>query len=256
MSGYDFASELAILELQGNPFSTPNNAYIDEIVFRDVNVISTYLGSSYFFFQEEASNIKKVKFENVHSYGHRGFFRLDGEGISVDSLILVNCVIDSCREYGLTHIAGADANINHIHTRNSTFWRIVRPHYNRSVTVDASNTILHENVTFYNAPDVGRYFLDYETGTEVTFKNCIFGKTTALEVVGDTTQGYKPGTVNITSIGSYFTNDFINASEPLPDLIPYPRSSYDLFEDPDNKNFKIKDSGFSGANTAGDPRWW
>ena len=102
---------------------------------------------------------------------------------------------------------------------------------------------------------MGRYFFDYETGTDVTFKNCIFGQTRPLLVVGDTTRGYKPNTIDITSQGSYYTSDFLSADEPLPGLIQYPKSSYDLFEDPDNHNFKIKDIGFSGKETAGDPRW-
>lgn len=253
MSGYDFATELAEIRLQGNPFSTPLNSFIDEIIFRDVNVTSTYESDSYFFFLEELANISKVKFENVRSHGHRGFFRV-GPDVVVDSLILENCIIDSLREYGITHISGTNASINNILTKNCTFYGIVRPHFNTSAAVNPSNKIVHENVTFYNTPDVGRYFFDYSTGTDVTFRNCIFGQTKTIFNQGDTIDGFKPEILTISSQGSYYTNDFISPN--YPGLIPYPNSSYDLFEDPDNHNFKIRDIGFSGANTAGDPRWW
>ena len=35
----------------------------------------------------------------------------------------------------------------------------------------------------------------------------------------------------------------------------YPGTSTDLFEDPANGNFKIKDKSFVGKSSAGDPRW-
>ncbi|MGV8092255.1 MAG: hypothetical protein AB2L24_10370 [Mangrovibacterium sp.] len=41
------------------------------------------------------------------------------------------------------------------------------------------------------------------------------------------------------------------------DITLFNRTTYDLFVDPDNKDFTVKpDSGFGGRGTAGDPRWF
>ena len=255
MSGYDFVDELAHIDLQGNPLTIPMNSHVDKIVFQDVAVTSDFEGDSYFFYLEDDRNIGTVEFNNISSQGHRGFFRVYGSNVSVDSLNINNCVIDSLREYGITHMDGATATINHINIKNSTFYYVIRPHYNRSAGVSENNTITYENCTFYNTPDNGRWWFDYSTGTDVTIKNCIFGKTEKLLSDG-TPYWIKENTVSLTLQSSYMTNDFSPVSEPAPDLIPYSNSSYDLFTDPDNHDFTIKDGGFSGATSAGDPRWW
>lgn len=258
MSGYDFVSELAVLQLEGNAFRTPMNSYIDEITFKDVNMNSTYMNASYIFYQEEKTNIKKFKFENVRSNGHRGFFRV-GADVTIDSLIINNCVIDSLREYGITHISGENANLMNISIQNSTFFNVVRPFFNSSAAVNSLNTITIKNCTFYHTPDGGRFFFDYSGGTEVTIKDCIFGAQLPIYTSTEPARGYRENTIDITITGSYSTNDFVletgvEGSIPL-DVIPYNGTSSDLFEDPVNHNFKIKDSGFSGRETAGDPRW-
>lgn len=259
MSGYDFVSELAVIELNGNPFRTPLNAFIDEIIFRDINVTSSYLGDSYFIYLEELANVKKIKFKNVQSQGHRGFFRI-GPEVLVDSFIIENCVIDTLREYGISHISGANANVKNIHITNSTFTHVVRPFFCASTAVNASNTINIENCTFYHTPDGNRYFFDYSVESNVQIKNSIFGAQFPIFSTTEPARGYRPNTIDISIIGSYATSDFVLDESDLElslpfDLIPYDGNSTNLFEDPDNHNFKISDYSFPGKTTAGDPRW-
>ncbi|MFO7655560.1 MAG: DUF5123 domain-containing protein [Bacteroidales bacterium] len=253
MSGYDFITDLAQLDLEGNPFSVRANSNIDEIIFRDVSMNSTFGGSSYVFFTDSCT-INKIEFVNIRSHGHRGFFRLTNQAV-VNTLTINNCVIDSLREFGITHMSGENCSIGAINIKNSTFYYVVRPFFNSSTAVTASNTLTIENCTFFNTPDNGRFFFDYSGGTQVTIKNCIFGQTKQLLSAGTSPLGYKLNTVTLTIQGSYKTSDFVTASEALPDLIPYTNTSFDLFTDPDNHNFKIKDSGFAGKSAAGDPRW-
>jgi hypothetical protein len=53
----------------------------------------------------------------------------------------------------------------------------------------------------------------------------------------------------------YSTSDFIITRGAFAGLISYAKSSTDLFTDPTNGNFKIKDQSFEGISSAGDPRW-
>jgi hypothetical protein len=267
-SGYDFITDLAVLNLEGNPFQVPNNSTIDEIVFRDVSMRSTFEGSGYAMFLDSC-NINKVEFDNVHSHGHRGFFRVSEQAV-VNTLSINNCVIDSLREYGICHQIGEGAYIGDIIIKNSTFWHVVRPFFCTSTAVTSDNTLTIENCTFYHCCDGGRYFFDYTVPTTAIVKNCIFGAQKPIFSV-DLANGYRAYKVNtngtiqyeidITFVNNYKTSDFItnesdpDNSKPL-DLIPYDGDSYDLFTDPDNRNFKIRDGGFSGKSTAGDPRWW
>lgn len=267
-SGYDFITELAVLNLEGNPFKVPNNSTIDEIVFRDVSIRSTFEGSGYAMFLDSC-NINKVEFDNVHSHGHRGFFRVSDQAV-VNMFSINNCVIDSLREYGICHQIGEGAYIGDIIIKNSTFWYVVRPFFCTSTAVTSDNTLTIENCTFYHCCDGGRYFFDYTVPTTAIVKNCIFGAQKPI-FSKDLANGYRAykvsanGTIqyeiDITFVNNYKTSDFItnesdpDNSKPL-DLIPYDGDSYDLFTAPDNHNFKIRDGGFSGKSTAGDPRWW
>jgi len=47
----------------------------------------------------------------------------------------------------------------------------------------------------------------------------------------------------------------VNVGYPMTGVNEYMKSSTDIFTDPANNNFTLKDKDFSGYSTAGDPRW-
>ena len=267
-SGYDFIPDLAVIKLNGNSFNVPTFCDFDEIVLKDISMKSTWEGSSYVF-HLDSCNINRIEFDNVKTYGHRGFFRVSRDA-SVNTLSMNNCLVDTCREYGICHISGENASVQNIDIRNSTFSYVVRPFFCTSEAVSNSNTITLENCTFFHTPEAGRHFFDYVVGTSVTIRNCIMGKHVNIWNATGLPKGYRAykentdGTiiypVDITYINSYKTTEFVqdetSADDPPLDLIPYDGTASDLFVDPENGNYKLKDGGFAGRYTAGDPRWW
>lgn len=274
-SGYDFIPDLAVIKLDGNSFDIPPMADFDEIVLKDLSLKSTWEGSSYLFFLDSC-NINRIEIDNIRSYGHRGFFRATSAefvNTSVNTLLINNCVIDTCREYGIVHQSGPLTSIQDIQIRNSTFNYVVRPFFcSWPSSVSESNTITLENCTFYNMPADGRTFFDYEVGSQVTIRNCIFGKNVNIWDQSGIPQGYRLNRLDLNGnivekipisfsyINSYMTSDFKQDDSHWNysnlDLTPYNVSVSDLFTDPENGNFGLKDGGFPGRFSAGDPRWW
>ncbi|WP_460880806.1 DUF5123 domain-containing protein [Pontibacter rugosus] len=59
----------------------------------------------------------------------------------------------------------------------------------------------------------------------------------------------------IQSSSSYATSDYNATGNQIPNLTVYSGTAADLFQDPNNGNFTIKDANFAGKGSAGDPRW-
>src|SRR5690606_41615330 len=69
---------------------------------------------------------------------------------------------------------------------------------------------------------------------------------------------YGGGTLMLNSSNNHGASDFqwrSNSAQMYPEVTIYTKPSTDIFTDPDNANFKIKDNGFPGRENAGDPRW-
>ncbi|HEY1113745.1 MAG TPA: DUF5123 domain-containing protein, partial [Chitinophagaceae bacterium] len=128
-----------------------------------------------------------------------------------------------------------------------------------------SSKILIANCTFNEVLKGGSsyYFIDYSTsGTNevsggIEINNSIVG---IGKVSGDVTaiRGIRVGAgTAITVSNTYKTSDYtIQALQsPIPNLIPYNGTSTDLWQDPYNGDFRIKDATFAGKSSAGDPRW-
>jgi hypothetical protein len=112
-----------------------------------------------------------------------------------------------------------------------------------------------DNNTFYNVTGDGRYMIDFNAQpvTNFTFLNNIIGKTLSPAGTG---RGIR-STVSSPSLGSntYKTSDATFSANPFSGAIDYPKTSVDLFTDPNNGNMLVKDLNFPGRSTSGDPRW-
>jgi hypothetical protein len=60
---------------------------------------------------------------------------------------------------------------------------------------------------------------------------------------------------NAVLSNTYMTSDCLFSANPITGANSYSGKAADLFTDPANGNFKIKDNSFAGKSTAGDPRW-
>lgn len=215
---------------------------------------------NYIFNQSTASNTEAIVFENciVRNFVNTPF-RLQGSNtITVNKLTFNKCISydigdnNSNGTYAFIHTNVATGKVNNIEITNSTIYKIgyglILHNLAPSATVNISNC------TFNNTIGNGRYFIDYNAQAVTTlfkFENNIFGKTLAQANTG---RGVRAGSTMIVN-NSYQTSDATVSANPFPGITAYSKASTDLFTDPDNGNFLIKDNGFAGKSSSGDPRW-
>jgi hypothetical protein len=266
LSGADFIPDLATIFL-GSNFNLTANATIDSLVFKDVVMYSDNYAAKYVFNINQVGTIGKVRFENVRGHSFRGFFRMQtgGAGTKVTDLIIENCVIDSLRDFSLVNTNNSNTVAN-IRVSRTTLYNARKVIDHRS---PGSNSIKFENCTFYNLPGGGAaggvggfYFIDLGTqnsATPIMITNCIFGKTWDDQGLGNDARGIQMGAATTVSVSnSYQTSDFISTNPlyQISGLVPYSGTSFALYTDPANGNFKLKDPAFAGNGTSGDPRWY
>src|SRR5688572_27800982 len=260
LSGADFIADLATIFL-GSNFNLTAGAAIDSLVFKDLYMYTDNYASKYVFNINQVGTIGKVRFENVRGHSFRGFFRMQtgGAGTKVTDLIIENCVIDSLRDFSLVNTNNSNT-VSNIRVSRTTLYNARKVIDHRS---PGSNSIKFENCTFYNLPGGGAaggvggfYFIDLGTqnsATPIMITNCIFGKTWDDQGLGNDARGIQVGTATSVSVSnSYKTSDFIstNALYQIPGLIPYSGTSFTLYTDPANGNFKLKDPAFAGNGNA------
>lgn len=265
LSGPDFIPQLATV-FMGNNFNLTAGAAIDSLVFKDINMFTDNYAAKYVFNINQVGTIGKVVFENVYGHTFRGFFRMQtgGAGTQVTSFIMKNCVIDSLRDFSLVNTNNSNTVAN-IDVSNTTITNARKVIDHRS---PGSNSIKFTNCTFYNLPTGGPagggafYFIDMDvqnSTTPITITNCIFGKSWDELGQGNDVRGIRVGgatTVSVTN--SYQASDFVstNPTYQISGLLPYAGTSFALFMDPDNYDFRIKDNNFPGKGNSGDPRWY
>ncbi|WP_293941357.1 MULTISPECIES: DUF4957 domain-containing protein [unclassified Sphingobacterium] len=243
-------------------FGITANSTIAKLAFVDLEIFSNDAAGKYIFNPNTMATIDLFSFENCIIHDVRGVTRYRG-GITVGQQTFSNCIIYNIGGYAVLTVDDNKSAVNNFTLENSTV-------YNADAFLTSKNnaggTYKVENVTFYRAPLSGRNFIDFD-GTKNTItggleiKGVIFGdpKTTDVNATNKTLGGIRinPST-QVTVSGNYRTVDFTwkEASDliPLPTL-DYSKKSTDLFTDPDAGNFKIKDNGFAGKDSAGDPRW-
>jgi hypothetical protein len=216
---------------------------------------------NYIFNQSTASTTEKIVFENCTI---RNFlntpFRLQGSNpITVNRLVFNRCLVydigdnGAAGTYAFIHTNVAAGRVNNIEIKNSTLYKIGYSIILHNMA--PTQSILIENCTFNNAMGDGRYFVDYNAQTvgSFTIRNCIIGKTLSP---ANTARGIRLAAASTyTTDNSYQTTDAVFAANPINGIISYSQASTNLFTDPANGNFAIKDNSFAGSATAGDPRW-
>lgn len=215
---------------------------------------------NYIFNQSAASVTDAIIFDNsvIRNFTNTPVRLQGSNAITIKKVAFNNCIVYDCGvnaagsgSYAVVHSNVATGKFDNIELTQSTFYDIgYALILNNAV---GSSSVKIENCTIYNATGNGRYMIDYNTLSAGTFtiKNTIIGKTLSPAA---TANGYRAAS-GPTVTNSYITNDAVFASGAIPSIISYANNSANLFTDPANSNFVIKDSLFAGASTAGDPRW-
>jgi len=220
-------------------------------------------------------SIKKLAYTNCRlaNFG-RGFLRVQGGAAGVvDSVVIDNCEVYNMGvangDYGFFHIDVANVELSNIAIRNSTF-NGVGCHFiyfgqDRSTTQRGCKSVTIENSTLYRMMYSGssRWFINLGNvnnpyNSMISLRNLILGST-VLNSTADPKpvhNGIKRDNVTLTVEEVYQTNDWVvQAATAIDDARNYNGSAIDLFVDPVNGNFAIKDGSFAGKDVAGDPRW-
>lgn len=250
MSGLGFSSPATLL--LSNNFDATGN--IDSLKFSDITIANDG-NASYFMNIGNATTINKLIVRNVTTSGefNNSFIRLKKAGADIKNLLIDNCIIDSfgiAAKYAVLYAnASSSAVIENITVQNSTFsyfYYFVRQDGVTGVSLNINNC------TFNNMINNGGYFVNYSGTFPTTFtiNNSILGRT----IDPSNANGIK-SSGNATLSNTYATSDDVFSANPISGAIAYPNTAANLFANPQQGDFTIKDPGFAGKNTAGDPRW-
>ncbi|RZJ77669.1 MAG: DUF5123 domain-containing protein, partial [Flavobacterium sp.] len=225
--------------------------------------VETGTRRQYIINQSTASTFDEVSFENcnIRHFLNTPVRIQSTNAITINKVTVNNCVVDNigvadagpgAGTYAFINSNVATGKINNISLTNNTFstlgYGLIL--HNAAPTL----SVVVDNNTFYNVVGDGRYFIDYNAQVNAngfSFKNNIIAKT--LSPLG-TGRGIRSATAP-TVTNSYQTNDVVFAANAISGITAYANTSTNLFTAPTTKNFKIKDDGFAGKATAGDPRW-
>jgi len=174
---------------------------------------------------------------------------------SIDELTIEDCIVYTVSNRLINGSSGdltaAEGNpLKKLVIKNSTFANGTRVLAWGDYKGEIDVTV--ESCTFYDFGEGTNFLFDLNNGkATVNFTKCIFAKTKL-----ETFRGIRTGEGStVTSTGCYRTNDFVLASAPIPDLAIYEGTAVDLFVNPAEFNFSIKDAAFAGKGNSGDPRW-
>lgn len=233
-----------ILKLSKSVDIAGSHAYV-----RFENVQITDGGMSYLINQSTACTLEELSFKDVKFYDMpRSMVRLQGDAAkTINNLILDNCFVknEGSGGYALLYFNNAAYTVANIVIKNSTF---VQLKHNFIQCANAiTNKVTVSDCTFYNIIGSGRYFIDANgNDTNIDLVNCIFGKTYTEEASrGLRTAG------TYTATNCYQTTDFNIVSNKFAVDMEYNGSSSDIFTDPENDNFTLKET-----LGAGDPEWY
>jgi hypothetical protein len=249
-SGLGFGDPAKLL--LSNNFDASGN--IDSLNFSDLT-IATDGNAAYFMNVGHATVIGNVKVENCTTKGvfNNSFIRLKTSGAEITNLLINNCIIDSFgigAKYAVLYASGSSkALIDNITIQNSTFYSIYYFIRQDGITGTSLNI---NNCTFNDMINNGGYFINY-SGTfpsKFNIMNTILGST-----IDPTNANGIKASGNAVLSNTYMTSDCVFSANPITGANSYSGKARDLFADPANGNFKIKDNSFAGKSTAGDPRW-
>ena len=185
-----------------------------------------------------------------------------GPGV-LDKYTILNCVIDSIKDYGILTVDRNDWACNNILIKNTTISKAQMLFTSKNNT----NTVVIDGCTINEAPENGRQMFRWrEAGQDnvlegINIVNTIWGRGWNM-TGGDvyTVDGFDGmGTTTWIITNTYATGDFgiAEGKDAIPGFpsFTYSGMSNDLWVDPDKGNFNIKDNSFAGKGDSGDPRW-
>jgi hypothetical protein len=266
ISGYSFVPALPVIDCSSN-FNLKEGSNVGYVTFRDIHITASDDGfnSRYVFNIDKSATLGELKFESCVIRTLRGICRMKEGAGTLESYTISNCQVDSIKDYGLLTV---DVNVwqcNDILIEHSTISKTVAFIQSRN----NSNTLKIDGCTINESPQTGRRMFRYrEPGQDnvlngITITNTIWGHAWDMANEGIYLIDAYDGLGNTTFIlsNNYATSEFgFDVAGGKDALAGFPSVTYsglvtDLWTDPYNAVFEIKDPGFAGKGDAGDPRW-
>lgn len=177
----------------------------------------------------------------------------------INQFIVENSIIHHFggNNYAFMVAKGGEGAIDELIFKQSTFHNFVAANKG-FLSFENNNNIKKIDIsdcTFYNQVADGGYFIDFKDAAygaeELNITNCIMGKTIGAKAKGGRGKVY-------SIVNSYKTADWSQTGgNAIAGFDEYEKNASELFEDPDNGNFFIKDiMDFAGYDQCGDPRWY
>lgn len=234
-------------------------AGITELRFKNVEYFGKASTADYLLNENTTRAITHISIEDSEVHTVRGVIRMQNElnFTTLEKVLIKNTLIYNIGNFGITHTGATNTKLMDLEISESTFFNITDPMCNLR---NIATSVVIDQCTFFNAFGNGRYFLQFNTSflpERLVVSNCIFGQMNATVLDGSLTmRASNPKITTAFVTDSYKSSDcFVHTGYPLTGVLDYMGVSGDLFVDPVNRNFRIKDPNFEGKTTAGDPRW-
>lgn len=272
--GYEFDKSLTLQSADPSDLNLPqidctdnfnftDGAMVDSIIFKNIEFWGEF-DARYVLNSNVSADIGEFRFESCNIHNLRGILRMKDNGPgTLDSYVIMDCVIDSIRDYGIITVDRDDWMVNNIMIKNSTISRT------RSFLTSRnnSNSVVIENCTMFQVTATGQRMFRWRTDGQdnvaegINIQNTIWGHAWDEENTGDYgIDGYDGlGATAWTFVNLFTTNDVAFAAEKdtiigFTDMM-YNGAAEDLWVDPYNGNFNYQDTAFVGLGFSGDPRW-
>lgn len=226
----------------------------DMIRFYNLTIYNGGPGDDYIINQDKVSTINTISIENCDVKDSRGVIRYKdagGKASILKNIEITNCTFTNIGSYGVINTKDITAlGTENIKISKSTF-NTVKAGALLNVHQNNVNVVI-DQCTFFNCVQTGKPYIDVNKLTTITptVNNSLFGKS------NEYVDGNKVRAASIKGIVSaenvYYTSDCVwDSGYNIGTL--HSKTSEDLFEDPTNGIFRIKDPSFTAKT--GDPRW-
>lgn len=237
----------AILDFSNVAFSGTS---IGKMIFEKLDLVG---GTSDFLVNLSADNlqVEQYDFLNCLMENYKGVVRVQNKAIQVGLILINNSIVKNTGGYGVINVGGTSVALDSIKVTNSTLIDMSTQLMDVRATVPliavTNNTIYNQNAALTQLIRLDKNNLP---GAFEGENNIISGNNAGADLKSFSLS-YEG-----SFAGSYRTND-MSINTDFPDITVYPGAATDLFVDPANGDFSIKEgAGFGGTGIAGDPRWW
>ncbi|NQU85168.1 MAG: T9SS type A sorting domain-containing protein [Mariniphaga sp.] len=243
-------------------FTMADGATVGSVVFKNISFSGDFDGN-YVFNINVAATVGEIKFESCEIRSLRGITRMKDNGPGeLDKYTIIDCVIDSIRDYALLTVDKNTWICNDILIKNSTISRTQQFLQSRN----NSNSVVIENCTLNETPKTGKQIFRWrESGQDnvlngITLKNVIWSHGWDMDATGGVgVDGFDGlGETSWTIENCYATSEF--NTEGKDTIVGFPNVAYsgtadELWVDRANGDYNFLDMAFAGKSDAGDPRW-